>query len=478
MSKYLTTEIAINQSSTLKAWLSEEQKALVGLSSKLTLAQLAPLIAGLFIASMVAGLGHLTFSAYMLVSTANITVFVAATGLMQALYYLFGRSLGRSEPEVYRATMVAARKWVSVLALLCMTVSASIGPVLLALGVEPPLAELAGRIGLISALGVPPMLSLMLFRIHASINGRAAIVSIIYIVGSFITALSVFLIFNFVHLDLVSKIEIVSASIVVANWVLGVTASIIIRRPPLSTALNGSVTDDSISLAFKKVWSVGWPVATIIFLEGLVSSASTIMVASFWPTAVPAYSIVLLWVTVGLVIPLGIAQATTQKISIAEASGELTTRNRLASTAIILAIVSGLLFAACMWAFPTQMGGFLLGSTGQNARFSEMMWLGGILLAAQSVIIVAASALRGIGITKEPLIFAVLGYVVISLGGSYLAGIILDCGIFGMWLGLLTGFIVTAIGVVAFVIISFSKPSPLSNRSCDLPKPTNKTVSN
>ncbi|HFC12694.1 MAG TPA: hypothetical protein ENJ56_07610 [Anaerolineae bacterium] len=458
MSNQTITSTDCNEQPTSSGKIKSAQKRLFGLSIQLTLAQIAPLLTSLFVAGIIASFGGQVFSAYMLVSTINITTFIAASGLMQALYYLFGRALGRDEPQIYRATMIAARRWVWILSTTCFLVSICIGPITAFAGIDPELSRLAGQLGIISAFGLPPMFSVMLFRIHASINGRAGQVSMLYLIGGIITCCFALAITFFVDLDPSKMVQAIAGALVASNWILALAAWFLVRRPPLVKALHGKVAKIERQSAFSSVWTIGWPVALVIFLESLVSAISTVVVARFWPEYVPLHSVVLLWVTVGLVIPLGVAQATTQMVSIANASEDLATRNKLAYTAIVISIFFGGLAAVIMSLFPAELGTILLGREpirAQAGMLEQIMWLGGIMLASQSVIIVSASALRGVGITRAPLALAIIGYLGIGVGGAVWLGPVLDYGVQGLWYGLIAGFVITAIAVTYKVYTVF-----------------------
>jgi len=70
--------------------------------------------------------------------------------------------------------------------------------------------------------------------------------------------------------------------------------------------------------------------------------------------------------------------------------------------------------------------------------------LGGVVLLCQSVIVVAASALRGLGVAKAPLVQALIGYGVVAAGSELLFSLWLKGGAAGVWWGLAVGFASTA----------------------------------
>ncbi|MEM7676931.1 MAG: hypothetical protein AAF449_13085, partial [Myxococcota bacterium] len=81
---------------------------LVVVALKLSAAQLAPLLASVYVAGIVARQGKLPFSAYTLVTSVNITAFIAASSFLQALYYVGGMAVGKKDREAYLSSIVAA----------------------------------------------------------------------------------------------------------------------------------------------------------------------------------------------------------------------------------------------------------------------------------------------------------------------------------------------------------------------------------
>ena len=439
--------------------LMPTQRTLVVLAAQLILAQLAPLLSGLVVARQIAGFGGDAFAAYMIVSTINNTAFLAASGLLQSLFPIGGGALGRGDPEAFDAAMAAGLRWTVWLALGCMAVSALIGPLLALVGVEPGLTALAGRLGLVAAIGPGPLLYVMLFRIRASLKGRAASVTRLYLAGAAVSCAMALAVATLVEGDAARRVLLLASALAGLNLLLAATAALISRRH-----LTARVDRDVVKAAVRLVWRMGWPVATVILLDTLVSAASTVIVARFWPAAVPAHGTVLLWVAVGLVVPLGVSQATMQVVAMAHGRGDHISRNLAARTAVALAAGFSLIAGLVLAGNPVTLGGLLLGAapdaTAADA-FARLMWLGAVVLALQSVVIVGASSLRAVGMAKAPLVWAAVGYLGGGIGGALFFSRVLDLGVTGVWIGLVTGFALAAAGVLYQLATTFGPPRPV-----------------
>jgi len=415
---------------------------LMRLGATLGLAQLAPLATSLALAATVARLGQAPFSAFMLVATINTTLFVAAAALLQALFIVGGRALGRDDADGYAAARAAASRLTLACAVACAAASLATGPALARLGVDHRLAADAGRIGIAAAWGVPAGLAMALLRIRAALAGDAARISLIYVAGG-VTTFSLGLAAQHATGNAVAVACAVSAG----AWLQLVTAMAIVGRGPQSHLPRP--TPAAVAGAVRQLWGFGWPVALVVFLDSFALSASSVIVARFWPGEVAAHSTALLAVTAGLVLPLGVAQATLQLIAVASGRGEPGDAARLARAAVRLAAGFGAAVAAAC------AGAAALVPAGPVAT---LLVPAAALLAAQAVIVVAASALRSAGLVRAPLGYALVGYVGLAVGGALLFGPGLGLGLPGVWLGLVLGFGVTAAAVTRRALCHYPDP--------------------
>lgn len=429
---------------------SAAQRALLALSGRMVVAQVAPLFASLWVARLISAQGPSQFSAYMIVATINVTLFIALGGVLQTLYYLGGRALGRSGPEVYRETMAGAGRLVLAGAVLTAAASCAVGPALALIGVTPALATQAGAIGKVAAIGLPPALYLALYRIHAALHGEAGGVARLYLVNATLICLGALALAIAAPVSPQARVLLVTGVVALVNW-LSVLLTLIRRGGSGRALAKMIVATPHWRGAVAAIWALGWPVAMVIFFDSLCSSASTVIVARFWPALVPAHSAVLLWVTIGLVVPLGIAQATMQLVALAESREDAAASRSTVRMALALAGAFGVAAMAGMASFPVGLAELVLGSAtpgALRAMLPPLMAVGGVLLIAQALIVVASGALRAVGETRAPLLYAAIGYLGIALGGALVLGPMLGFGIVGTWWGLNLGFYATASAVL------------------------------
>ncbi len=412
---------------------------MASLAAKLSLAQLAPMLASLYLAKLAALHGPVAFSAYSIVSSVNITCFITVTGFLQSLYYVCGRALGRNQPEIYGATLGAGLVWAAGFGLLCTVISALAGPGAALLGVAPVLQPQITRLGLVAACGVLPSTLLMVLRVHATMKGGAGLVTAVYVGGGLLAAGASTVLGR-------AGPAGVLWGFAATNWLMlgALLAGLRLRHLCLPTMFADRAAFRG---ALCIVLETGWPTGAIIFLDSVASLVSVMIVARFWLNATPLHAAVLLCISVGLVGPLGLAQAAIQRVSITNAEGDIDTRNRCAWAVLAMAGAYGAVAALCLGLMGGQIGRALLGPSVTevpSALLRLIVMLGGVVLGMQSLIVVAASALRGLGVAKAPLVQALIGYGVVAAGSELLFSLWLKGGVAGVWWGLVVGFGSTA----------------------------------
>jgi len=425
--------------------------SLVVLSTKLSLAQIAPLAMGFYVASLIGKLGVTTFSSYSLTATVNLTVFIAAMSFLQSLYVVAGRAVAMRKDDIYMRSMRSGVVVACGLSVLATAISCGIGDLFALLGMQNELARRAGALGYAAAPGILPAMLLTVFRVHASLKERAGLVTLVYIAGAVIAA-----VFATAGIrrgeDPDTAAVLAMAAISVANWLMLFMAVVALVYVPALKLPRLSANWSATVASMRVVSSIGWPIGAVVFLDSFASLFAALLAGRLWPAYLPAHAAASLWLTICLVIPLGIAQAAVQKIAVLHAENNSTDRNRVASIAMVLGVAFGVLVAIVFSVYSVDLGHLLLDDTATTAAIADslrqLMPLSGVLFICQSIIVIAAAALRGIGQTRAPLFLAFMGYGVIATGAQYLFSVELGYSVVGIWWGLIAGFGITAIAVV------------------------------
>ncbi|MDO5691101.1 MAG: MATE family efflux transporter [Pseudomonadota bacterium] len=423
---------------------------MLSLSTKMTLAQSAPLLMSVVVAGLIAQKSSHSYAAYALMASFNMPIFIAAASMLQALYFLGGRALGRGRDDDYRVAMVAGFFFSTVVGLVCSGLSVLSSQALLLLGVDTELARAAYGFGIANAVGLLPALWVVVFRIHVSLRDRPGQATGVYILGSVCGAVLAALSMRRWGGDPAYASEMAIGAVSVSNWIMAAAAmGILLVLKPLR--FDWQVQGARIRAAFAEVFAVGWPIGAVVLLDSLMLAFAAMVAGRYWPHAVPVHSVAALWVTFALVVPLGISQAVVQYVAVAHAEGDPRARNHNAGVAMALTLVFTAIAVVVFTIAAVPMGAVILGplayQANEAAALRQIMPWAGLVLGLQGVILVAAAILRGLGQTRAPFFQALVGYGVVGNGGQWILGVVLGGALLGLWQGLALGFGVTAVAL-------------------------------
>ncbi len=438
------------------------------MSAKLALAQLAPLLMSLYLAGLIARRDEHVFASYSLVTSINVTLFITFSSFLQVLYYMGGRALGTGAQAEYRAALRAGIAVSFAAGLFSCAVSMLIGPALGALGLNAALVSPAATMGLVAAAGLLPALPLVVFRVHAALCGSAGLASALATAGALLGIGAAALLASLTADASVLAHQLLWAVAAVQWAMLGVAALALRRVRGLDLAPLAAQPQPAPSLP--TMWRVGWPVGAVVLLDSMCMLSSSLAMGRFWPDALPIHGVVTLCVTVGLIVPLGIAQAAVQSVAIKHAEGDAAARNAAARAALAYGALWGLVAMAVFALAAEPLGAVFMSPAALDVQarqwLRQFMPLAGAVLALQGLIVIAAAVLRGIGQTRAPLLQAAIGYLVFGAGGQIAFGLGLGWGAVGLWAGLILGFFVTAVAVL-WRCYSQLRLAPLSPASAD-----------
>lgn len=426
---------------------------LLSLSAKMALVQTAPLLMSVLVAGLIAKHSTQSYAAYALMASFNLPIFIAAASMLQALYYLGGRAMGQARHEDYEAAMLAGFVFASLVALVCTGLSVLSSQALSLFGVDPVLAQAAHGFGIANAVGLWPALLMVVFRVHASLRQRAGLASGLYVVGSLCGgawALLAMRQWGLHNTQAGDVAEMAVTAVSLSNWLMAALGlGALLGMKPL--ALNWRAHGVRIRAALAQLFSVGWPVGAVVLLDSLMLAFAALIAGRYWPRTVPVHSAAALWVTLAMVLPLGIAQAIVQYVAVAHARGDVQERNRRAVVAIALTLLTGVITLLAFSLAAVPLGAVVLGPIAYQvdtaSALRQIMPWAGLVLCTQGVIVVGAAILRGLGQTRAPLLQALFGYGLVGIGGQWLLAIVYGGALLGLWQGLAAGFGLTALAL-------------------------------
>ena len=226
------------------------------------------------------------------------------------------------------------------------------------------------------------------------------------------------------------------AVLIVAIWLVD-------RRSP--TTIRGSF--DGVHAAWLwRLFRLGLPAATQITLEVGVFATMTALAGRLDPVSLASHQIAMNIAGTTFMVPLGVASAAAVLVGHAVGRGDVASAGRAGWTAITLIACTMLIGATAMVVVPE----FLLRPFTSDA---DVLRTGAGLLAVAAVFqvfdglqVVSTDALRGLGDTRTPMRWSLLGYWGVGLPVAYIGCFVLGWGVRALWVGLAFG--LTICGVV------------------------------
>lgn len=404
---------------------------------------------------MLGWLGVAELAAGTLAFQAVFLTYILGLGFSAAMMPLIASARGRSdETEVRRATRMGL--WVlTIVVVLFMVPLLYIKPILIALGQETELAELARRYMVIAQWSMIPAFLLAGFR--------GFLTSLEKIKAIFLVSLGMAILNGFLNYTLIFGnfgaprlgIEGAAWATVIANIAaLGAIALyIIFNRETARYSLFQRVWRPEWA-AFRRIWALGVPISLTILAEAGLFAATSIMIGWLGTVPLAAHGIALQVASLAFMVPMGLGQVATVRVGHASGRNDAAAVRRAGHAAILLALgfacVSALIFIAIpQWLVYPFLDDGDAKAPAVLAAAVPLLFVAAAFQIVDGLQVVAAGALRGLQDTLVPLIIAVTSYWPIGLGTAWLIGIHFHYGAVGIWAGLAAGLSLAALLLLA-----------------------------
>jgi MATE family multidrug resistance protein len=200
---------------------------------------------------------------------------------------------------------------------------------------------------------------------------------------------------------------------------------------------------------FVELFRLGLPVSAMLAFETGVFSVCALLMGYFGAAFLAAHAITIQVAATTFMVPMGIAQAATARVGLAEGAGDRDGVFRAGWTAIGLCGVFMCGTAALLVSVPGAIARLFLdaadpGAAAVLAVAPMLLMLAGIFQVFDGIQAAAAGALRGIKDTQWPMLIAALGYWGIGIPVGAVLGFLLGWQGAGLWVGLVIGLAVVA----------------------------------
>lgn len=391
--------------------------------------------------SMTGRLGVDELASGSLVGSIGLLLFITTIGVLQGVVPLAGAGIGAGDARAVTGAIRGCLAIAAAMGIAATVIMAGVPWCLAHSGQDPALVALAQRFIVALLPGYLP-----------AILGLAARFSLIaandlkWLNPVIITGIAFNLACNLLFAGSGPEgLTVIGTVITLTNWLtLGLLALAMWR----SKRIPDGLLDRKAGLAVRNVLALGIPVGAIFFTETLLFTGSSLLMGYFGKVALAAHGIVLLWLNIALMIPIGLSSAAMARAAFLLGQRDLAALKHAVVVSLVVgsvvSIVIGALLVAnsdglvrlAMW---SRSGGGEAEAVIETAR--GFFRFCAITQLMSGLVIVMASILRGLRDANAVLWLVMLGYWGVGLGGAVLFGFGLGLGGTGIWLGIALAFV-------------------------------------
>lgn len=179
---------------------------------------------------------------------------------------------------------------------------------------------------------------------------------------------------------------------------------------------------------------LGWPIATQMGLECASFSLVAIFLGWIGTNALAAHQVMNNVACMIYMIYIGIGTAVSIRVSNHNGLGNMVGVRRATWAGLQMILLVGVVLTTVLTIHIRQISMIFTPNEEVAAMVSMMVWPMVFYQLGDSTQTVLANALRGLGDVRCLIPYATIAYIVISIPLSYLFGIVLELGAFGVWL--------------------------------------------
>ena len=419
--------------------------------SGLTLAfnQLLQLAIPFVTTSMTGRLGVDALATGSLVGSIGLLLFIAALGVLQGLVPVVSMRIGAGDNALAARAIRGGLVLAVIMGLGATAIMAGVPWCLARTGQDPALVVLAQRFiwGLLP--GYLPSIVVVALRFFLIAANDLKWLNPIIIAGTAFNLACNLLLAG--GASAINGLTAIGLTIALTNWLmLGLLAIAMWHAPRIPKGLR----DRHGGFAVREVLGIGIPVGAIFFSEASMFTASTMLMGYFGKVALGAHGIVVLWLNICLMIPIGISQATMARVSLLLGQRNVGAIRHAITVALITCSAVSIAVGVALVAGSDTLVRLLLWSrsSGSEAvietargffRFCAVVQL------LSGLVIVLGSILRGLRDANSVLWHVMLGYWGVGLGGAVLFAFGLAFGGSGIWIGIMLAFVYAVVRLAA-----------------------------
>ena len=405
-------------------------------------------------------IGTSELAAMVLAAQFYFTIFIFGSGFAAAVVPLAAQAFARGDLQQVRRAVRMGLWVVMAFSALTMPLIFVCEQVLIALGQDPHVAQLAASYLHIAGWSMFPALGFMVLRSFLSAVGRAGFVLYVTLIILVVNAVFAYALvlghFGLPALGLrgaaMVALSVNILSLVLTIWYIEAVADL--RRYEIFVRFWRPDWQ-----VLKEVFNLGLPISLTILAEVSLFTVASLLMGWIGTAELAAHGIALQCASLAFMIPLGLAQAATVRVGVAAGAGDREALIKASWVVVIIsagvAVLGGLLFAI----FPSFFAGLFLDRTKEDAVAvlgfaTTFVVVAGVFQLVDGLQAIGAGLLRGIKDTRIPMILALISYWGIGFVLAYVLAFPLGWGGIGIWLGFVFGLLAASFLLLGrFVIL-------------------------
>jgi MATE family multidrug resistance protein len=429
----------------LRTRVTKELGHLLALGVPLVIAQLLQVSYGFVAIVMMGRVGTLELAAIGLGTSLWVMVFLATLGVLMVVSPVVARKYGADRSDTIREIFQQALWLSSIVALFSWWMMRHVGAVMSVMSVEAAVIPLVEDYLRITSWGMPSVCLYFVCRFFCEGTGNARpMVLIQLIVLPINILLSWVLIFGKFGFPALAVNGAALAGII-CLWLTAVLMLIYVAKAGRYRYLKlfSDFARPRLS-EIGKLARLGLPVAGLLILESGFFNAIALMMGSLGQTALAAHNVVMNYVTLIFMVPVGLANALMVRVG--QAMGESGVAGARFRGLVGISVASGAMVVSALVIvmFPQAIVSLYTADPTVAATAAVLLVCAALFQLSDGIQITSAGALRGLQDTTVPMFISGGAYWLVGVPTSWWLGIYLERGPLGLWLGLILGLTVSA----------------------------------
>jgi MATE family multidrug resistance protein len=213
----------------------------------------------------------------------------------------------------------------------------------------------------------------------------------------------------------------------------------------------------------KAVLALGLPVAVTLGFEITMFAAVALMIARYPVEVMGAHQIAVNIASLTFMIPLGLSQAITARVSYFAGKKERSSMQLAGNTGIGTCVIIMTFSALMMIAIPFQLVSIYTDQVDLIELASSLLFFAALFQFSDGLQVSSSGALRGLKDTKVPMVVTAVSYWLVGFPIGYYLAEYQEYGVNGYWIGMIFGLSTAAILLLRRWVVFSRDKTHLSN---------------